>query len=202
MSRYAKESGGGGFKPPMGIHNVVCCQLVDLGTQEKEWQGKVIGKSPMINIGFEFVDITNEADGETYHPLWGIKETNSLGKKANMRKLLEGWRGKAFTEDELKGFDLEKLLGLSCQLVVQPNTKGNPKVVAITKAPAKFGGNRDLHSFWFDEGFDGTLPDWIPEWMQEIIQQSDEFLGLHDQEIYEPDEPVEEEPADDDPIPF
>ena len=203
MSRFATESGsGGGFRPECGVHNVVCCQIVDFGTHEKEWQGKVVGKANKVNLGFEFVDVTLESDGETYHPIWGIVETNSLGKKANLRKLLEGWRGKQFTDEELKGFDLEKLLGLSCQLIIQPNSKGNPKVAAITKVPAQFQGNREPKAFFFDEDFNGYLPEWIPEWMQEIIHNSDEWLCLNEQES-EPSEPAyqHEENMDDD-IPF
>lgn len=205
MSRYATETGGGGggFKPSIGIHNAVCCQLVDFGTHEKEWQGKIVGKVNKINLGFEFVDVNLESeDGGTYHPVWGVQMTNSLGKRANLRTLLEGWRGREFTDEELKGFDLDKLLGLSCQLVIQPNTKGNPKIAAIAKAPAKYEGKRDLRSFWFDDEFDGNLPDWIPEWMQEIIHESDEFLGLNEQDSGSEDPESDQAEEEDDCIPF
>jgi hypothetical protein len=42
--------------------------------------------------------------------------TLSLHKKANLRKDLESWRGRAFTEEELAGFDLEVLLDVNCFL--------------------------------------------------------------------------------------
>ena len=179
MSRYATETGGGGgFKPEFGIHNVVCCQLVDFGTTDKEWEGKIIGKVNKINLGFEFVDVELEGEkGDTYHPVWGIQETNSLGKKANLRGLLEGWRGRAFTEEELGKFDLDALLGLSCVLVIGPNSKGNPKVTAISNSKEKLEGLRECKSFWIDEDWDRSIPDWLPEWMQDRISKCDESMG-------------------------
>ena len=50
----------------------------------------------------------------------------------------EDWRAQPFTDDELKGFDLSKLLGLSCMLVIEPNGNGNPKIGSIVKAQKKF----------------------------------------------------------------
>lgn len=177
MSRIAtSKGGGGGFRPDVGVHNAICCQMVDFGTHDKEWQGKIVGKVNKINFGFEFVDVNLESENGAYHPIWGAQFTNSLGKKASLRSLLEGWRGKEFTKEEAEGFDLSKLLGMSCVLVIQPNTKGNPKIQAITKAPAQFEGDRDLREFWVEEGcFDNGMPDWMPEWMQQEVQGCYEF---------------------------
>ena len=180
MSRYSTDSGGGGgFKPEFGIHNVICCQLVDFGTTDKEWKGKIVGKVNKINIGFEFVDIELEGEnGDKYHPVWGVQETNSLKSKANLRGLLEGWRGRAFSEEELKSFDLNVLLGLSCALVIGPNTNGNPKVTAISKCNAKLEGKRECNAFWIDEDWDRSVPEWLPEWMKEKVNECDEARGL------------------------
>ena len=206
MARNATASGGGGgFKPDFGIHNVICCQLVDMGTTDKEWQGKIIGKVNKINFGFEFVDVKLESENGEYSPLWGSQFTNSLGKKANLRGLLEGWRGVPFTEEELKGFDLSKLLGLSCQLVIQPNSKGNPKIASIVKSKEKFSGERELHEFWVEEGcFDGELPEWMPSWMSDDIQKCDECQFGFDVEPVAPAEPLPNEETEEDfgEIPF
>lgn len=171
MGRHAtSKGGGGGFRPEVGMHNVICCQIVDFGTHDKEWQGKIIGKVNKVNFGFEFVDITLESDKGPYHPIWGAQFTNSLGKKSSLRPLLEGWRGKPFTKEEAEDFDLSKLLGLSCVLIIQPNANNNPKIQAIAKAPAPFEGKRELREFWVEEGcFDNDVPDWMPDWMKEEI---------------------------------
>lgn len=204
MSRYSTDSGGGGgFKPEFGIHNVICCQLVDFGTTDKEWEGKIVGKVNKINIGFEFVDIDLEGEnGDKYHPVWGIQQTNKLVTKANLRGLLEGWRGKAFTTDELKSFDLDVLLGLSCALVIGPNSKGNPKVTAISKINTKLEGKRECKSFWIDEDWDRSVPDWLPEWMQERINDSDEARGLTGEQEVVAHDTVQPPAEYEDDIPF
>lgn len=182
MPRNANDQGGGGgFRPEFKIHNAVLCQLVDLGTHEKEWNNKPTGiLQNKINFGFEFVDETQDGDNGPYNPIWGMGLTNSLGKKANMRKLLEGWRGKPFNEEELKNFDISVLLGRSCQLVIQANGKGNPKIVAITNVKESHNGLRTLQEFWVEEGcFDNEFPEWMPEWMEEELKSSKEYtLGL------------------------
>jgi hypothetical protein len=64
--------------------------------------------------------------------VWQIEEENdkqrrytarkqynlSLHEKATLRKDLEAWRGVKFTEEQLQGFDLEKLIGANCQIQV------------------------------------------------------------------------------------
>jgi hypothetical protein len=44
--------------------------------------------------------------------------TNSLHEKSRLRPMLEAWRGRKFTNEELDGFDLEKLIGANCQVQV------------------------------------------------------------------------------------
>ena len=44
--------------------------------------------------------------------------TGSAGKKANLRKILEGWRSKAFTEQEAAVFDIFSVLGKACMVNV------------------------------------------------------------------------------------
>ncbi len=54
-----------------------------------------------------------------------VKETLTLASKGNLRPLLESWRGKAFTEAELDGFDLKKLIGANALINVAQETKEN-----------------------------------------------------------------------------
>jgi hypothetical protein len=49
--------------------------------------------------------------------------TASLNEKATLRKELESWRGRPFTQEELDAFDLDKLIGANCQLNIQHVTK-------------------------------------------------------------------------------
>ena len=58
--------------------------------------------------------------------------TLSLHKKAKLRSILESWRGKSFSESDLKdGFDLSKLLGQPCQIqIIHQNRKDGDGIYA------------------------------------------------------------------------
>src|SRR3990167_2490369 len=60
-------------------------------------------------------------------------------EKANLRKHLEAWRGKKFTKEELDGFDVEKLLGVNCQLQVIHNLSDNGGTFANVQAIVPLG---------------------------------------------------------------
>src|SRR5208337_1405024 len=64
--------------------------------------------------------------------------TLSLHEKAALRKDLESWRGRTFTEEELKGFDVENVLDVPCLLnVIHNGTSGTvyANVSGIMKLP-------------------------------------------------------------------
>jgi hypothetical protein len=64
----------------------------------------------------------------------------SLHEKATLHKDLKTWRGKSFTFDELAGFDVEKILGAPCQLVITQQEKDDvtyANVTAVLKADPK-----------------------------------------------------------------
>ena len=47
-----------------------------------------------------------------------------MNEKANLRKHLEGWRGKNFTDAEAEDFDLASVLGKPCMLIVSESENG------------------------------------------------------------------------------
>jgi hypothetical protein len=55
--------------------------------------------------------------------------TVSLDRKATLRADLQAWRGVAFTEEELDGFDLENVLGKYCRMQIVHN-ESNGKTYA------------------------------------------------------------------------
>jgi len=119
MGFIASDTGGGNFKTvPAGVFIGRCYELIDMGTQTNE-TGMYAGKSDhKIKIGFElFGDdeegnpLTIDVEGKEM-PLTITKDyTVSLHEKANLRKELAAWRGKDFTEEEAKAFDVSKLIG-------------------------------------------------------------------------------------------
>ena len=102
-----------------GMHSAVCIWVVDMGMQETNY-----GDKHKIYIQFE-VDETINIDGKDKPMVIGNKYTLSLHEKSNLRKVLEGWRGKAFTPEEEAGFDIKYLLGKPCLLNITHN--GRPE---------------------------------------------------------------------------
>ena len=115
---------GSSFVPcPAGLHQAVCCDVVDLGNVES-----VYGVKHKVTLVFQVNEPMD--DGRPF--LVQRRYTVSLDQKSSLRKDLESWRGRPFTADELKGFDLEKLLGVNCQLNVQQNDRDGTTYANIT----------------------------------------------------------------------
>jgi hypothetical protein len=116
------EASTSSFTPvPAGMHLARCYRIVDTGTQRTEWQGKEKW-SRKIMIQFEV-----HSEDEAGKPLLTPKGeplsisknyTLSLAEMARLSIDLESWRGSAFTPDERKGFNLEKLLGVWAMITV------------------------------------------------------------------------------------
>ncbi len=149
MSLFA-ESTGGSFKPvPAGMHLARCYRIIDLGTQKSEYEGKV-NFLRKIKIVWE-VHGTDE-DGSPIvtdkgEPFIITKDyTLSWGEKANLRKDLEAWRGKPFSEEEQRRFDLKNVLDKFCMINVQhkPRRTGDgvyANVVNVTPVPTALKGS-------------------------------------------------------------
>lgn len=140
MAIIAKnDSNSGDFKPaPAGTHQAVCVDVVDLGMLETNWQGqkKVQNKIKMVWQINEAMD-----DGRPF--LVQRRYTLSLYEMAALRKDLQAWRGRPFTDAELEGFDVETVIGANCLLTIVHETKdgktySNIKAVsALMKGMAK-----------------------------------------------------------------
>lgn len=98
-----------------GIFDGVCSKIIDLGTQYNETFKNSAHK---IRIFWEIVGETIEINGEQMPRLVSKEFTLSLNEKSKLRQALQSWRGKAFTAEELQGFDLRKVLGVGCQLQI------------------------------------------------------------------------------------
>ncbi len=116
MPLVVKDSGGGNFEPaPAGTHAAVCTQIIDMGIQE----GGMYGAKHRLRIAWEISETMEDGKPFVVSQMFNV----SLNEKATLRKTLESWRGRAFSKDELAGFDLENVLGKPCLLNVVHNTK-------------------------------------------------------------------------------
>ena len=130
------DSGGTSFEqPPIGSHAARCISIIDLGTQRSTYEGEVQIKHQLV-VRWE---LSNElmTSGDFEGKPFTVSKfyTASLHEKAALRKDLAAWRGRDFTAEELKGFDLQSILGKPCMLSVGLSEKGKAKVTSVISLP-------------------------------------------------------------------
>lgn len=145
MGFIAKDSGGGDFKKvPPGAYIGRCFSLVDLGTQLTNGQyGEKLQHK--IRIAWELFGedeqgnpLTVDVDGKQMPMTISKSYTVSLHEKAGLRKDLAAWRGRDFTDEEAKAFDVAKLLGAYCMVnatTSETNGKTYTNVAGLTPLP-------------------------------------------------------------------
>jgi len=122
----AKNSENEYPKVPTGVHNARCIKVIDLGTQRNDYQGQITWKRQALIIWELPQQLSNDV------PMTISKfYTLSLHEKSNLSMDLVSWRGRPFTETEKKGFDITKLIGITCQLNVMHNEKGKEKISSV-----------------------------------------------------------------------
>lgn len=168
---YVKDTGGGDFElAPAGVHVAVCDMVVNLGVQESQF-----GAKNQHYIRWQIPAHTVEIDGEQKLMVIGSFYTSSLSEKANLRRDLESWRGRSFTEAELERFDLATIIGAPCQLNVvhkksADGTKTIAKITAIMPLPK--GTERPLingKGILYDADYAPDTFNDLPEWLQKKI---------------------------------
>jgi hypothetical protein len=179
MATYASDTGGGGtFDPvPEGPHPAICDMFVDLGLQEGKGMsaGKIQHKIyirwqiPGHRISYEKDDVKHEGPMTI-----GKQFTLSLHEKATLRKFLQGWRGRAFTPEELKKFDVTTIVGKPCLLSVSHAPKDGGGVYAnVDSAMAVPGGMTvppiEGEALIYDADNMGSFEKLRP-WLQDLVK--------------------------------
>ena len=143
MSLTARDSGGGSFTPVApGMHLARCYRIVDMGTQKTEFQGQT---KHLQKVMLQFEVHGEDDNGKPLltakgEPMSISKNfTLSLAEKATMRKDLQAWRGREFTPEELRGFELKNVLGawamITASKAVGNNGKEYTNIVSINPVP-------------------------------------------------------------------
>lgn len=189
MGFVASDNGSGDYKKvPQGVHMARCYSLIDMGTQlvRSQYGEKLLHK---IRIAWELFGedeegkpLVVERDGKSMPMTISKSYTLALNEKANLRKDLESWRGRAFTDEEAKGFDISKLLNVYCMINVthsETNGKTYANVASITPIPSalKNAKPEPVHELVV---FDLDSPDWtvfdgFHEKLQDAIKSSPEY---------------------------
>jgi hypothetical protein len=204
MAIIAKKNGEGFDPVSEGVHVAICYSVVDLGMQYSEMYGKASRK---ILITHEIPEETITIEGKEMPRAISKEYTLSLSEKSTLRKDLEAWRGRTFTEAELEGFDLANIIGKGCQIQVIHKESGGKtyaNIASIMGLPKgmKVGETVNEHIYFDLENPESlSLLGKIPQWVQDKIKKSETYQTLtasvnaiHDGGI--PDD------LDDDTLPF
>ena len=162
---------------PAGQHLAVCYRLVDAGTREEQYKDNPPKKRHVLFVYWELPEV-KMGDGRPF--TISKKYTLTLNENGTLFKDLKTWRGKSFTQEELKGFDLLNILGVSALLEVEHSDEGKARVVSVFKPEGgakQTATENELQAFDIDEYAKGD-PKMIevfgsfPEWMQGMIEES------------------------------
>lgn len=202
MAINATNSGTPRQLIPAGNYVARCYQMLHIGTVKE----LILGEEKILNkvrIGWELPTeqrVFNEEKG--LQPCVISKEfTLSMNEKSNLRKVLASWRGKDFSEDEAKSFDISKLLTVPCMLnlIHKPSKDGSKvyeEIGSISplpkgfECPAQINPTMLLDYDTFDYHLYMTLPDFI----KTKIQGSLEFAAMEKPEEKHIDTPHEFDP--------
>lgn len=189
---------------PAGVHLARCYRIVDLGTQKTEYNGETKFQHKL-QLGWEIHgtdDRGNPIKMSDGRPFAVYKQyTLSWSEKANLRQDLQSWRGRPFSQEEMRRFDLKNVLGAWCMLNLLEKRGNDGKVYtnvdAITPVPGvvKQAGlpvahNKDeLFSF---QNPDLALLETFSNNLKNRIKSSPEYLKL------DPNQYPSREPGSDD----
>lgn len=205
---------GGDFElPPAGTHVAVCYRLIDLGTQQVEWQG-AIKRQRKIMFSWELPDeLMTEGDHAGKPFSVHQRYTFSSSDKSRLRQDLEAWRGQPFKDTDFGpgGFDIKNVLGKACmlQIIHAEKPKGTyANIAALMKLPKGMPGPtpKNVCIYFTLDQFNPEIFNSLSDGIKKVIMASPEYgeavrklAGVADQ-----DEAGPRPPADiiDDEIPF
>lgn len=172
------------FTPvPPGNHVAVCYRVIDLGTQRTEYLGQEKRQHKLL-ISWEIPDEKMD-DGRPF--TIGQRFTWSMSEKANLRRVLESWRGRAFTEDDFgaNGFDIKNVIGVGCMLNVVHETKAGKtyaNIASVAKLPKGMNApaptNARSYVWLSHEEFVQKCYDDLTDGLKEVIKAAPEFKAL------------------------
>lgn len=165
MSIIVKETGGDFQRPEPGMYQAVCSNVYDLGMQPG-YQG-VITHKLVVLWELEETIKTGEYAGKRF--TIAKFYTASLNEKATLRADLVSWRGRDFTAEELKAFDVEKVIGANCYLNIIEKAKTDGKTTIAIAAIAPFRRKENG-----PEAMTPELPrEYVPDWIKKMLQKEE-----------------------------
>ena len=178
--KFSSGSKGSWVQPETGNTAATCIRIIDLGTQEREYQGKTSLRRQCLIVW----ELDGQADGDGTPLTISKFYTSSLSEKANLRKDLESWRGRPFTAEELSGFEAKNLIGKPCllNLVQTQGAKGlRVGVSTISPLPKGMKAPSGTQNATYVYDVDAPSPEiWeqLSSGIQDIIRRCEEFKNV------------------------
>ena len=175
--------------PPVsaGVQHAIAYQVIDLGTQASQQGNFPPRRKVMITWELPNEKITvKDKEGHSIELPRAISKdyTLSTDKKANLRKDLEAWRGRPFTAEEVKRFEVGTVIGVNglLNVVHKPSADGSriyanvAGVMPLVKGMPKL--TPENPTLVYDIPKEGviTFPANMPEWIQNKIKASEEYV--------------------------
>ena len=163
-----------------------CYQMLHIGTVQET----ILGETKILNkvrIGWELpTELKTFSDEKGEQPCVISKEfTLSMNEKSNLRKLLASWRGKDFSEEEAKAFDITNLLGKACMINIihkpsKDGTKTYQEIAGCTPMPRGMECPSQINNnmVWDYDHPDMQLLANLPDFIKDKIKSSLEFVAL------------------------
>lgn len=192
MAIYAEKKEGDFVQVEPGTYVARCYSMIEIGTIETEFNGEK-KKAHQVNISWELPEETAVFHEEKGPEPFVVSKTYTLSmhEKATLRKDLESWRGKSYTNDEVKRFDITKLLGQPCLLnIVHETSKTDPsKVYVKVSSVSKLMKGQEVGEqinptrlLSFDK-FDWNVFDNLSDWLKDKIKSSAEYKLLVEPQV-------------------
>jgi len=184
---------------PSGTHVARCYSMIHIGTVEWEYQGEK-KHSNKIRVNFELPFEMRDFGGDENPMVISKEYTLSLHEKSNLRRDLEGWRGKSFNNKELAHFDITNLISKECNIsVIHKTSKSGNEFAQIgsisgitkgTECPKQFN---DSFIFNYEDNFNEEWLELQPDWIQDQIKGTDEYKNKMNQKKFQ-DTPTDDMP--------
>lgn len=195
-----KVTGSGDFKSvPAGSHIAVCNLVADCGLQPGSQAYPTPKQQLYIRFEVPAERVDYEKDGKKLNGpvVIGAFFTASMHEKATLRKRLESWRGRKFTDEEAGNFDVSTILGKACMLTVVENVVGDRVYANIDSisplpkgVPAPSAENPLLYFAEDEQTQFAALPEWLAKKINgQLERKPDPQPNHHGAEITDDDIP-------------
>lgn len=190
--KFPVGGSGGDFKRmPAGSHLGICNLIVDVGLQPGS--GQYPKPKHQIYVRWEVPSerVEYEKDGKKVEgPLTiGKFYTASMNEKAALRKDLESWRGKGFSDEEAANFDVAGILGKACLLSVVESESGGKtysNIASISGVPKGMPIPKPENELLYYDPDNLKAWDKLPKWLKDKIEKQIVPTLEHDEDRYEP----------------